>query len=193
MRYQIPSIGGGAGGGTVWYTGTTAPSTLHNDGDFYLRTTNGDYYKQVSGSWGSPIGNLTGPAGSAGAAGQGLTWHGAYSGVTAYVPYDVVSYNGSSYICILASTGHVPTNTTYWGLMALSGAAAHLGDLLDVLLTSPVDGDVLEYNAGLSKWVNGKAAGFNKSVYVDAIAMSDDYWLVVDNNAPDWILPLTVS
>ena len=39
-------------------------------------------------------------------------WKGAYNGSTAYVKDDVVSYNGSSYICILASTGNLPTNTT---------------------------------------------------------------------------------
>lgn len=50
--------------GSVWYNGTGAPTTLHNDGDYYLRTSNGDVYQQVSNSWGSPIENLTGPAGS---------------------------------------------------------------------------------------------------------------------------------
>ena len=43
-----------------------------------------------------------------------FVWQGAYSGATAYVADDVVSYNGSSYICILASTGNLPTNTTDW-------------------------------------------------------------------------------
>jgi hypothetical protein len=32
---------------------------------------------------------------------------------------------------------------------------------------------------------------FNQSIRVDTIVMSDDYWLAVDANAPDWILPLT--
>jgi len=54
--------------GAVWYTGSSAPSTTHNDGDLYLNTSNGDVYKQVSGSWGSSIANLTGPTGSAGSA-----------------------------------------------------------------------------------------------------------------------------
>lgn len=49
--------------GSVWYSGAGAPSTTHNDGDFYLNTSNGDVYKQVSGAWGSPIENITGPAG----------------------------------------------------------------------------------------------------------------------------------
>ncbi len=52
--------------GSKIYTGTTAPSTLHSDGDLYINTSNGNYYQQTSGAWGSPIGNLTGPAGPAG-------------------------------------------------------------------------------------------------------------------------------
>ncbi len=45
-------------------------------------------------------------------------WQGAYNAGTAYTVDDVVSYNGSSYICILASTGNLPTNATYWEQMA---------------------------------------------------------------------------
>lgn len=51
-------------------------------------------------------------------AGTGITWRGAYSGATAYVVNDTVSYLWSSYICILASTNNLPTNVTYWSLMA---------------------------------------------------------------------------
>jgi hypothetical protein len=60
---------GGSGGGAAWYEGSGAPSTLHNDGDFYLNGTNGDVYEQVSGSWGSPIANIKGPAGATGSTG----------------------------------------------------------------------------------------------------------------------------
>ena len=49
---------------------------------------------------------------------KGNQWRGAYSGSNAYVVDDVVSYLGSSYICILASTDNLPTNTTYWDIFA---------------------------------------------------------------------------
>ena len=52
---------------------------------------------------------------------KGNQWKGAYSGATSYVVDDVVSYNGSSYICILASLGNIPTNTTYFSLFAQKG------------------------------------------------------------------------
>ena len=35
-----------------------------------------------------------------------MVWRGAYNNATAYTPDDVVSSGGSSYICILASTGN---------------------------------------------------------------------------------------
>tara|TARA_R110000868_G_scaffold33285_2_gene120930 strand:+ start:706 stop:3897 length:3192 start_codon:yes stop_codon:yes gene_type:complete len=42
----------------------------------------------------------------------------AYSGATPYVVGDMVSYGGSNYYCILASTGNLPTNATYWFLIS---------------------------------------------------------------------------
>jgi hypothetical protein len=52
-------------GGSVWFNGAGAPGAgTGNDGDYYLRTSNGDVYQKVGGSWGSPIENLTGPAGA---------------------------------------------------------------------------------------------------------------------------------
>jgi len=63
-----------------------------------------------------------------------FNWKGAYAGGTAYVVDDVVSYQGSSYVCILASTGNLPTDTTYWNVMAEGG------DVATVLTTQ---GDIL--------------------------------------------------
>lgn len=75
---------------------------------------------------GIPTG-ATGATGSTGATGatgpEGLRWLGAYAGGTSYIVDDAVSYNGSSYICKLASTGNLPTNTTYWDILAQQGAS----------------------------------------------------------------------
>ena len=68
-----------------------------------------------------------GTNGTNGTNGTSFIWRGAYSGATAYVANDVVSYNNSTYICILASTGNLPTNATYWSLMALAGAGDVVG------------------------------------------------------------------
>jgi hypothetical protein len=53
-----------------------------------------------------------------------FNWRGAYVGGTAYVVDDVVSSAGSSYVCILASTGNTPPNGTYWNLMAQGGTGS---------------------------------------------------------------------
>lgn len=53
--------------------------------------------------------------------GMGFYFRGAYAGGTAYLKDDVVTYNGSSYIAKQATTGNLPTNTTYWAMLAQQG------------------------------------------------------------------------
>ena len=67
-----------------------------------------------------------------------LNWKGAYNAATAYIVDDVVSYNGSSYVCILASTGNLPTVTTYWNQMSAAGS-----DGTDLTTTLTTQGDIL--------------------------------------------------
>jgi len=68
-----------------------------------------------------------------------FNWQGAYAGGTAYAVDDVVSYNGSSYICKLASTGNLPTNTTYWDQMSSAGTNGTNGTDLTTTLTTQGD------------------------------------------------------
>jgi hypothetical protein len=66
--------------------------------------------------------------GPTGATGPGFVWKGAYNGATAYVVNDIVSYtDGNTYICILAGTGHLPTNATYFSLFTAAGATGGTG------------------------------------------------------------------
>ena len=57
--------------------------------------------------------------------GWGEAYKGEWSNATAYVGTgtggDVVSRNGSSYVCILNHTNHAPPNATYWGVLSLGG------------------------------------------------------------------------
>jgi hypothetical protein len=68
-----------------------------------------------------------------------FNWKGSYSGATAYVVDDVVESSGSSYICILATTGNAPPNATYWEQMSQKGTDGTNGtdgtDLGTVLTT----------------------------------------------------------
>lgn len=43
---------------------------------------------------------------------------GVYNNTTAYGVGDSVSYGNNSYICITTTVGNIPTNTTYWQLLA---------------------------------------------------------------------------
>jgi microcystin-dependent protein len=63
-----------------------------------------------------------GEPGEPGEDGLDITWRGTYSASTSYVVNDAVYYNGGSYICIQNTTGNLPTNETYWNLMAAQGA-----------------------------------------------------------------------
>ena len=73
---------------------------------------------------------------------------GAYSASTTYQPKNIVSYNGSSYMCILQSLNHLPTDSMYWKLIAQKGA-----DGTDLIFrgnydsgTSYIVSDLVTYN-----------------------------------------------
>ena len=77
-------------------------------------------------------------------------WKGTYAGGTAYTIDDVVSYNGSSYICIQASTGNLPTDTAYFEQMSQKGTNGTDGTDLTSTLTT--QGDILYRDgSGLAK------------------------------------------
>ena len=63
-----------------------------------------------------------------------FNWKGPYNNGTAYAVDDVVSSGGSSYVCILASTGNAVSNGTYWQVLAEGG---------DVATTLTTQGDIL--------------------------------------------------
>ena len=96
-----------------------------------------------------------------------FNWKGAYNNSTAYAVDDVVSSGGSSYVCILASTGNAVSNGTYWSVMAQAGTNG-----TDVGTTLTTQGDIL-YRDGsglqrLGAGTNGQAlltggAGANPS------------------------------
>jgi hypothetical protein len=74
----------------------------------------------TTGATGATGVGATGPQGPAG---SGITWRSAWNNTTTYLKNDAVSYsNGNTYIAILAvPVGTVPTNSTYWNLLAQQG------------------------------------------------------------------------
>jgi hypothetical protein len=57
----------------------------------------------------------------------GINWLNEYDNATEYFIDDAVSYNGSSYICILTTTGNNPDNVMFWNLMASMGQQGKTG------------------------------------------------------------------
>jgi hypothetical protein len=104
-----------------------------------------------------------------------FNWKGAYNNSTAYAVDDVVSSSGSSYVCILASTGNAVSNGTYWNIMSSAGTNGSNGTDLNSTLTTRGDlvfkdasalarlakgtaGQVLGQGANDPAWVNGSSS-----------------------------------
>lgn len=52
---------------------------------------------------------------------RSVVWRGVYNAGTTYENREAVSYNGSSFIAKQQTTGNIPTNTTYWDVLAAQG------------------------------------------------------------------------
>jgi len=69
----------------------------------------------------------TGPTGPTGADGQGFNNLGAWANIV-YVPYDFVTYQGSSYVCRqMTPLNTLPTDTSYWTLLSAKGDSGTAG------------------------------------------------------------------
>ena len=91
-------------------------------------------------------------------------FQGAYNNSTAYVVDDIVTFDGETFICILASTGNATSNATYWAKLAKKG------DDVSQLTTH---GDFLfRDNSGVQRL----AAGTSGQVLVTKGNSSDPEW-----------------
>lgn len=119
--------------------------------------------------------------------GLDITWEGAYSAGTTYTINDAVSYNGSSYICILESTGNVPTNETYWNLMALKGTdGAGSGDVTGP--ASSTDNAIARFHETTGKIIQNSGATIDDSGNVVANNIASGA-TVSGSNTGDQTLP----
>lgn len=71
----------------------------------------------------------SGPSGPTGPRGPGVTWQGPYTPEpTVYFQNDIVSYGGSSWICVVAQTTETPNiHSTAWQLLASVGNVGPTG------------------------------------------------------------------
>ncbi len=84
------------------------------------------------------------------------TVRGQWLTATAYVAKDVVYQAGGTYICNTPHTsGTFATDLAAlkWVLIAGSAGSVALDDLTDVIITTPVSGNILRYNG--TNWING--------------------------------------
>jgi hypothetical protein len=82
---------------------------------------------------------LSAPQGSTG----GPIWLGAYSGSTAYTLGQAVLFGGSSWICVVPTTGNAPpalptTSNTWWQVIAEIGATGPTGPPGSYTATAPI-------------------------------------------------------
>tara|TARA_S200002703_G_scaffold71930_3_gene62360 strand:+ start:201 stop:998 length:798 start_codon:yes stop_codon:yes gene_type:complete len=111
-----------------------------------------------------------------------FNWKGSYSGATAYVVDDVVESSGSSYICILATTGNAPPNATYWEQMSSAGTNGTDGTDLTTTLTT--QGDIVYRDgSGLARL----GAGTSGQALVTQGTGANPIWSTVGGtNTPAW-------
>jgi hypothetical protein len=58
---------------------------------------------------------------------KGYRYRSGWTSTGTYAVLDVVTYGGSSYVAKVPSRSKVPTNTTYWGLLAAKGTTGATG------------------------------------------------------------------
>ncbi|MFC4304093.1 hypothetical protein [Cohnella boryungensis] len=111
---------------------------------------------------------IQGLQGEKGDKGDDVRWKGEYSPAAAYLPRDLVEYNGSSYICVQESLNELPTNLAYWNLFARRGVdgTGSLSEILssngDLIVSNPTTNADLSISPSLKAEWSGKqdALGF---------------------------------
>lgn len=104
---------------------------------------------------------------------------GTYDNAVAYVVDDVVYYSGSWYKCILASTGNLPSNDTYWEAFSVTDLGTFLASATDRDVTSDIEGEDLSLVDGIWKynillaWDGTQPVGTQTSEAVYALRIND--------------------
>lgn len=176
----LVDVGGGAGYVYIAYAsddqGTDFTLTFNESLDYIAVLSSADpilnpQASDFAGLWKNYKGE-PGTDGTNGTDGTSFIWESAYVAETTYAPNDAVYYNGSSYMCKLASTGNLPTNTTYWDLMAQKGADGEgTGDVVGP--ASAVDSNFAAFDTITGKLI--KDSGSKASDFAAALGDNDNY------------------
>ncbi len=169
--------------GTGWIaSGSGAPSG-GNDGDYYLRTSNGDVYYKSSGTW-SVVTNITGPEGAAGPSGPAGSAFYAWDDVAGdAVPQSTTAASG-----LIHTFGPV-INTTCDGIAVTISYKANAASQVTVAFGdfSYTDVRTLDNTSGNTRWttvyipmslVSGTADNF-LSIYAPGTVTASIYAILV--------------
>ncbi len=101
----------------------------------------------------------------------GFVPKGAYNAGTDYAVGDSVDYQGSSYVMFNdAGAGTLPTNTTYWQVLANKGATGAQGDPGEGVPTGGTTGQILAKNSDTNydtEWIdNTGGSGTSESLVI---------------------------
>lgn len=99
---------------------------------------------------------------------------GAYDDTHPYIVGDVVQYDGSLYYCIQNSTGHLPTNTSYWDLFLAKGLSSSF-TTLDNFYTLGMDASVVPIGVSEFNKSQDRLLVFKNSVIIAEDDSNDGY------------------
>lgn len=101
---------------------------------------------------------------------------GVWNTTVSYVHLDIVTYNGSSYICKVSNTNQLPTVSQYWGLLADKGDTGEAGGMHVDLSNNTAVGDTAIDRLGIGDLGYYGLHGFNRN---------NDAHVVIDNTRTD--------
>jgi hypothetical protein len=114
---------------------------------------------------------------------------GTWNSVTSYTIGDIVTKNGSSYICIANNSNHTPPNATFWTLLAQAGIATGPGVSVDgeIVLFNGSSGNALKRatGSGYVKVASGVFTLIDKAVGADINTGTDDEKVVTPKAIAD--------
>lgn len=111
---------------------SSLPNTLTPNSLYAVRVGEGFdlYVSDMTGNIAFKSNSTVGPKGDTGDTGQGFTFIGVWDVEWNYVPYDVVTYNGESYVCVNTPDSHQnPTVSYFWTKLVEKGPQGPQGEI----------------------------------------------------------------
>jgi hypothetical protein len=127
----------------------------------------------------------TGVTSSPGTGSTGFNFRNAFVATTTYFPYDVVTYNGSTYdaIAAIAPGEATPDTNTKWALMAQQGATGAMGPQGPAGPAGPPGATIATGSQGSTNSQSTGGTGFNFRNAFDATATYSPYDVVTYNGS----------